>query len=119
MESSAGWQSKFPNLDAAVTYANDYVEKNAACGCRLLDASGACIREIVGAKVLAERYTRADAKRDLFIGLMGFAIIPVGYLVDRWIGWGIFLGMALGTKFVLLGIVKLSNGIARLMEPHR
>jgi hypothetical protein len=110
---------KFPNLDTAVAYANEYVHRNVARGCRLHDASGACIREIVGAKVPVERYTRAAAKRDLLIGLMGFAIIPVGYLVDHWIGWGIFLGMALGTKFVLLGIVKLSDGIARLTEPRR
>jgi hypothetical protein len=110
---------KFPNLDAAVAYANEYVQANAARGCRLHDATGACVREIAGAKVPTERYTRAAAKRDLLIGLMGFAIIPVGYLVDHWIGWGIFLGMALGTKFVLLGIVKLSDGIAGLMEPRR
>jgi hypothetical protein len=114
-----GGAIKFPNMDAAVAYANQYVQENTARGCRLLDASGACVREIAGAKVPAERYTRAAAKRDLLIGLMGFAIIPFGYLVDRWIGWGIFLGMALGTKFVLLGIVKLSDGIARLMEPRR
>ena len=45
---------------------------------------------------------------------MGFLLIPIGFLIDWWVGWTIFLGMALGTKFVLLGIIKLSEGLAGL-----
>jgi len=48
---------KFPNIDTAVAYADQYVQRNVARGWRLHDATGACIREIVGAKVPTARYT--------------------------------------------------------------
>ena len=105
---------KFGTVEEAVSYAERYVGANGRRGCRIYDQSGDCVREIRGAEVPASRYTRAQAKRDLCIGLMGFLLIPIGFLIDWWIGWTIFLGVALGTKFVLLGIIKLSEGLAGL-----
>ena len=106
----------FKTLDAAEVYADQYVKANPRRGCRLYDNSGTCIREVAGSAVPERRYTRRAAKRDLCIGLLGFVLIPVGFLVDAWIGWSLFLGMALGTKFVMLGSIKLSDGIAGLMD---
>ena len=106
----------FQTVDVADAYARRYVEANPRRGCRIYDAGGACIREIAGSAVPERHYTRAAAKRDLCVGLLGFLLIPVGFLIDAWVGWSLFLGMALGTKFVMLGIIKLSDGLAGLMD---
>ena len=108
--------TKFASREDAESYADRYVETNPTRGCRLYDATGNRIGDIVGEKVPKHRYTRSQAKRDLIIGLAGFIVLPLGFMLDKWIGWIIFLGMALGTKFVLLGIIKLSEGIAGLMD---
>jgi hypothetical protein len=108
--------TRFASKEAADAYANEYVARHPRRGCRMYDSAGTCIGEIRGAATPAQRYTRAQAKRDVCIGVAGFVLIPAGFLFDKWIGWGLFLGMALATKFVMLGIVKLSDGIAGLME---
>jgi len=108
--------TKFPTIQDAEAYAKQYVEANPARGCRMYDSAGQRIGDIFGEKCPTHRYTRAQAKRDLFIGLAGFVLVPLGFFLDKWIGWSLFLGMALGTKFVLLGIIKLSEGIAGLMD---
>jgi hypothetical protein len=108
--------TRFPSLEAAQAYAQKYLETHPDRGCRLYDASGNRIDEIRGAAVPARRYTHKDAKRDLVIGGLGFLLIPIGILIDWWVGWSLFLGMILGTKFVLVGIFKLSDAIAGLMD---
>jgi hypothetical protein len=108
--------TKFATIEDAEAYAKRYVEAHPARGCRMYDSTGQRIRDIMGEKCPRQRYTRAQAKRDLIIGLAGFVLVPLGFFIDKWIGWGLFLGMAVGTKFVLLGIIKLSEGIAGLME---
>ena len=110
---------RFANKEEAERYAKQYVEQNPSRGCRLYDSTGTRIGDIFGAAAPVQRYTRAQAKRDLLIGLAGFFVIPIGFLFDQWIGWGLFLGMAIATKFVLLGIIKLSEGIAGLMDTKR
>ena len=64
----------------------------------------------------AEGDPRRQAKRDLCIGLLGFLLIPLGFLFDRWATWSLFLGMAVGTKFTIMGITKFSDGIAGLIQ---
>lgn len=108
--------TKFATIQDAQAYAKQYVEANPARGCRMYDSAGHRIGDVFGEHCPAQRYTRAQAKRDLFIGLAGFVLVPLGFFVDKWIGWSLFLGMALGTKFILLGIIKLSEGIAGLMD---
>ncbi len=108
----------FPSLEAAEQYAQNYVHANPRRGCRLYNVEGDCISEIRGSAVPFRRYTKANAKRDVYLGIAGFILVPVGFFLDKWIGWSLFLGMALGTKFVLLGILKTSDGIAGLLE-HR
>jgi hypothetical protein len=108
--------TKFADADGARAYAQQYVDAHPDRGCRLYDSTGERVEEIRGAAVPAQRYSRKDAKRDLIIGAAGFLLIPIGILIDWWVGWTLFLGMILGTKFVLVGILKLSDSIAALME---
>ena len=108
--------TKFAGQSEAEAYARQYVAEHPGRGCRLYDSTGASLGEIRGLQARAPGYTRRDAKRDLSIGLAAFFLIPVGFLFDKWIGWGLFLGMAIATKFVLLGIVKLSEGIAGILD---
>ena len=88
--------TKFATIQDAEANAKRYVQANPARGCRMYDPSGHRIGDILGEKCPVQRYTRAQAKRDLFIGLAGFVLIPLGFLVDKWIGWSLFLGMAVG-----------------------
>ena len=111
--------TKFATVQNAQEYAKQYVKANPARGCRIYDSTGQRIGDITGEECPAERYTRAQAKRDLLIGIAGFVVIPLGFLFDKWVGWGLFLGMAVATKFVMLGIIKMSEGIAGLMETRR
>ena len=111
--------TRFGSQQEAETYAQQYVSEHPGRGCRLYDSDGDVVAEIRGKSVPSRQYTRAMAKRDFAIGIAGFVLIPVGFLLDRWVGWGIFLGMALATKFVLLAIMKLSEGLAGLMETKR
>ena len=109
--------TRFASKEEAEAYANSYVAQHPRRGCRLHDSAGTCIREIRGAATPAQRYTRAQAKRDLWIGVAGLFLSPLaGFLFDEWVGWGLFLGMALATKLAMLGIFKLSDGIAGLLD---
>ena len=110
---------KFAGIEEARKYAGEYLEGHPDRGCILYDSAGNRVDELRGAAVPAIRYSRSDARRDLIIGLSGFLLIPIGFLVDEWIGWSLFLGMALGTKFVLLGIIKTTEGLAGLMESRK
>jgi hypothetical protein len=42
--------------------------------------------------------------------------MPLGLLFDHWVRWSMFLGMALATKFTMMGILKLSDGLAGLIQ---
>jgi len=108
--------TRFANKQEADAYANRYVAQHPRRGCRLYDSTGERIGDVLGASVPAQRYTRSHAKRDLCIGLACLSVIPIGFLFPRWPGPGLILGMIIATKFVLLGIVKLSEGIAGLMD---
>jgi len=109
----------FASIEDAERYARNYVDANPRRGCRLYNVEGDCVAEIRGSAVPFRRYTKANAKRDLFLGIAGFVLVPFGFFLDKWIGWSLFLGMALGTKFVLLGILKTSDGLAGLLEYRR
>ena len=43
-------------------------------------------------------------------------MIPIGFVYDKWIGWGMFPGMMISTRLVLVGIVKLSEVIAGIID---
>jgi hypothetical protein len=111
--------SLFSTLADAEAYASAYIETNPSRGCRLYDSSGVLIGDFASETARAAYNPRRDAKRDLCIGLVGLVLIPLGFLVDRWVGWGLFLGAALGTKFTMLGIMKLSEGIGGLIQTRR
>lgn len=110
---------KFSGTGEAGAYAHQHVEAHPDRGCIFYDFEGNRVGEIRGAATPATRYSRRDAKRDLCIGIGGFLLIPIGFVVDEWIGWSLFLGMALGTKFVLLGIIKTTEGLAGLLETKK
>jgi hypothetical protein len=108
--------TRFANSVDAEAYAKRYLALNPHRGCRLYDSNGTRLSEIRGAATLAQRYTRAHAKRDVWIGAAALAPVPLAFLLDERMGWGLLLGMILATKLVMLGIVKLSDGIAGLMD---
>lgn len=110
--------TKFSSGNDAETYARKYVEVRPDRGCRLYDDVGRRLGEIRGASAPAHPYSRKDARRDVVIGTLAFLAVPIGILIAKWIGWALFLGMIIGTKFVLLGIFKLADGIAGLMDPE-
>jgi len=116
---SAAVPSLFADLPEAESYAQSYIEANPRRGCRMYDSTGKLVGELASEVARAAENPRRDAKRDLYIGLGGLLMIPLGFLVDRWVGWAIFLGMALGTKLTMLGIMKLSEGIAGLIQTRR
>jgi len=96
--------------------ARQYLEANVRRGCRIYDATGSLVGEYMSEAAKAEENPRRQAKRDLCIGLLGFGLIPLGFLFDHWVKWSMFLGMAIGTKFTIMGITKLSDGIAGLIQ---
>jgi hypothetical protein len=108
--------SVFGSMQEAEDYAEKYVESNLRRGCRVYDSSGAFIGEFMSAVARAEENPRGQAKRDLCIGLLGLLLIPLGFLFDHWAKWSLFLGMAVATKFTIMGITKLSDGIAGLIQ---
>ena len=111
--------ARFATLAEAESYARSYVEANPRRGCRLYDSTGSVTGEFASATARALINPRRDAKRDLCVGLAGLVLIPVGFLFDRWMGWALFLGAALATKFTMVGIVKLSEGIGGLIQTRR
>ena len=109
----------FADLPEAESYARGYIATYPRRACRLYDSAGNLAGEFVSDAARAEENPRRDAKRDLCIGLTGLVLIPLGFLFDKWVGWSLFLGAALGTKFTMVGIVKLSEGIAGLIQTRR
>src|SRR2546421_5067097 len=77
--------TKFAAIEDAEAYAKRYVVANPGRGCRMYDSAGHRIADIVGEKCPAHRYTRAQARRDLIIGLAGFVLVPLGFFADKWI----------------------------------
>jgi hypothetical protein len=106
----------FNTLNEAETYALRYLVANPRLGCRVYGSTGALVAEYISELARKEEDPRRQAKRDLCIGLLGFALIPLGFLFDHWAKWSMFLGMAIGTKFTIMGITKLSDGIAGLIQ---
>jgi len=99
-----------------MAYAQEHIAAHPRLGCRWYDNRGTCLGELVGKGAERSGNSRSRAKRDLYIGILAFAVLPLGLLIDRWLGWTLFLGMILGTKFVLVGTMKLADGIAGLLD---
>jgi hypothetical protein len=115
-EFTASGPAVFDSMPDAEVYAQKYVQTNLRRGCRVYDSTGAIVGEYVSTVAMAEENPRGQAKRDLFIGLLGLLLMPLGLLFDHWVRWSMFLGMALATKFTMMGILKLSDGIAGLIQ---
>ena len=115
-ELAASGPAIFDTPRDAESYARQYGEANVRRGCRIYNATGALVGEYMSEAAKAEENPRRQAKRELCIGLLGFALIPLGLLFDHWVKWSMFLGMAIGTKFTIMGITKLSDGIAGLIQ---
>jgi hypothetical protein len=106
----------FDSMPDAEVYAQKYVQTNLRRGCRVYDSTGAVVGEYVSSAAKALDNPRRQAKLDLCIGLFGLLLMPLGFLFDHWVRWSMFLGMALATKFTMMGILKLSDGIAGLIQ---
>jgi hypothetical protein len=103
-------------LDAATSYCQQKIADTRAMGCRIYDRDGNIVRTFSDAEVYQKNHGRPAAKRSVIIGSACLLAGVGGVALDAWLEWRLTFGVLLGARFLWVGSVKLSEGIAGLMD---
>ena len=103
-------------LDAATLYCRQKIVDIPAVGCRILDRDGKIVQTFSDDEIYRKSHGRPAAKRSVIIGSACLAAGVGGVALDAWLEWRLTFGVLLGARFLWVGSVKLSEGIAGLMD---
>jgi hypothetical protein len=103
-------------LEAATSYCRQKIVEAPALGCRIYDRDGKIIQTFSDAEVYRKNHGRPAAKRSLIIGCACLLTGIGGVVLDASLGWSLTFGVLLGARFLWVGSVKFSEGIAGLMD---
>lgn len=106
----------FDHLAEAQAHCRDTIAASPAIGCRILDAAGAVVETFSDDSVFARHHGVPAAKRSLLIGSLFLATGIGAVALDAWLGWRLTLGVLLGARFLWVGSVKFSEGLAGLLD---
>ena len=103
-------------LDAATSYCQQKIADNPAIGCRIYDHDGKVVQTFSDDELYQKAHGRPAAKRSVIIGSACLLAGVGGVALDAWLEWRLTFGVLLGARFLWVGSVKLSEGIAGLMD---
>jgi len=109
----------FDGLAAAEPHCREQIAADPATGCRIYNHAGIIAGTFSDERSYKKHHGRPAAKRSLTIGALCLAAGIGGIALDAWLGWRLTLGVLLGARFLWVGTVKFSEGIAGLTDGAR
>ena len=106
----------FDSFAAAESHCRQQIAAEPSTGCRIYDHAGAIAGTFSDDHLYEKHHGRPAAKRSLVIGSVCLAAGIGGVVLDAWLGWRLTLGVLLGARFLWVGTVKFSEGIAALTD---
>jgi hypothetical protein len=106
----------FESLPDAERFCQEQVHANPAQGCRIYDHAGKIVHTLSNDQVYAKHHGRPAAKRSVVVGSLCLLAGAGGVALDAWLEWRLVFGVLLGVRFLWVGTVKVSEGIASLMD---
>jgi hypothetical protein len=106
----------FDGLTAAISYCEQKIVDIPALGCRIYGHDGNTVQTFSDDELYRKAHGRPAAKRNLIIGSACLLAGVGGVALDAWLEWRLTFGVLLGARFLWVGSVKLSEGIAGLMD---
>ncbi len=103
-------------LEAATSYCQQKIADTPAMGCRIYNRKGDIVQTFSDAEVYKKNHGRPAAKRSVIIGSACLLAGVGGVALDAWLEWRLTFGVLIGARFLWVGSVKLSEGIAGLMD---
>jgi len=106
----------FEGLPAATSYCQQKIAGMPALGCRIYNHDGKIVQTFSDDELYRQSHGRPAARRSVIIGSACLAAGISGVALDAWLEWRLTFGVLLGARFLWVGSVKLSEGIAGLMD---
>jgi hypothetical protein len=106
----------FEGLPAATSYCQQRIVDIPTLGCRIYDHDGNVVQTFSDDELYHKSHGRPAAKRSVIIGSACLLAGVGGVALDAWLEWRLTFGVLLGARFLWVGSVKLSEGIAGLMD---
>jgi len=106
----------FEGLPAATSYCQRKIADIPALGCRIYDHDGKVVQTFSDDKLYRKSNGRTAARRSVIVGSACLVAGISGVALDAWLEWRLTFGVLLGARFLWVGSVKLSEGIAGLMD---
>jgi len=109
----------FDCLPDAESHCKSKIADTPALGCRIYNDEGVIVRTFTDDRLFAKYHGRPAAERNVVIGTLCLMAGVCGVALDAWLEWRLTLGVLLGARFLWVGTVKFSEGIAGLMDRAR
>jgi hypothetical protein len=103
-------------LDASTSYCRQKIADTPTLGCRIYDRDGKIVQTFSDAETYRKNHGRPAFKRNVIIGSACLLAGLSGVALDAWLEWRLTFGVLVGARFLWVGSVKLSEGVAGLMD---